>query len=114
MDLLFGDASTVITPATQAERGSLMGAGSPVPSLDIRRQYNQLGAQNTIPGLEIDPPDVRDEGTAKSDRFLPHEDTASRSDGIRGWISNMVSRHKGSQQEAHGSQYKRLGQEEED
>ncbi|KAJ6186332.1 hypothetical protein N7519_007633 [Penicillium mononematosum] len=52
MNDLFGDASTAMpTPATQGERGSLMGAGSPVPSLDLRRQYGQFGAESSIPGL---------------------------------------------------------------
>lgn len=114
MDLLFGDASTAITPATQGERGSLMGAGSPVPSLDIRRPHGQFGTENAIPGLEINPPNVCGEGTASSDRSLPQKDTNSKSDGFRGWISNMVSRHRESQREVHNSQYKRVGQEEED
>lgn len=114
MDLLFGDASTAITPATQGERGSLMGAGSPVPSLDIRRQYGQFGAESTIPGLEINPPNVSGEDNAKSDRSLPQKDTTSRSDGFRGWISNMISRHRESQREVHSSRYKRVGQEEEE
>ena len=114
MDLLFGDASAAITPATQGERGSLMGAGSPVPSLDLRRQYGQLGTEGAIPGLEIDPSNVGNDGVTKSGRSPPGNDTASRDDGIRGWISNMVSRHKESHHEARNSQYKRLGQDEEE
>ena len=114
MDLLFGDASAAITPATQAERGSLMGAGSPVPSLDIRRQYGQPGAEGAIPSLEIGPSNVGNDGITKTGRSPPREDTAGRSDGIRSWISNMVTRHKGSQHGVHNTQYKRLGQDEEE
>ena len=114
MYLLFGDASAAITPATQAERGSLMGAGSPVPSLDIRRQYGQPGAEGAIPSLEIGPSNVGNDGITKTGRSPPREDTAGRSDGIRSWISNMVTRHKGSQHGVHNTQYKRLGQDEEE
>ncbi|KAJ5928023.1 Mitochondrial substrate/solute carrier [Penicillium verhagenii] len=57
MNVLFGDASTAMpTPATDGERGSLIGGGSPVPSLDIRRPYGQFGTESAIPGLDIDPP----------------------------------------------------------
>lgn len=114
MDLLFGDASTAITPATQGERGSLMGAGSPVPSLDIRRQYGQLGPESAIPGLDIDPPNVSNEAAVKPRSPPSQEDTGSRSDGIGRWFSSLVSRRKDSQHEVHNtSQYKRLGQDEE-
>lgn len=111
MDLLFGDASTTITPATQGERGSLMSPRSPVPPLDIQRQYGRLGADNAIPGLDIDPPMASSEGTTKPGPSKSQENTpVSKGDGIGGWISNMVSRHKRSRQE----QYKRLDQGEED
>lgn len=120
MDALFGDASTAPTPATQGERGSLMSAGSPVPSLDIRRQYGQLGAESApggaesaIPGLDIDPPSAGDEGTAKPGPAQPQdEDAGSRSDGgIGGWFSSLVTRR----QRGHGrSQYKRLGEGEDE
>ncbi|KAH8422953.1 putative MFS monosaccharide transporter [Aspergillus melleus] len=114
MNLLFGDATTAVpTPATQGERGSLMGAGSPVSSLDIRRQYGQLGAESAIPGLDIDPPNMNSDDNNKSIRPGSQEGDHSPSEGIAGWISNMVSRHRRSghpgQQDR---QYRRLGQEE--
>ncbi|EAU29671.1 hypothetical protein ATEG_10222 [Aspergillus terreus NIH2624] len=113
MNVLFGDATTAMpTPATQGERGSLMSAGSPVPSLDIRRQYGPLGADNAIPGLDIDPPHIATDGNGKNARGS-QEVSSHRSEGFGGWISNMVSRHKGSGQRAQGSQYSRLGQDEE-
>lgn len=108
MDLLFGDATTAMpTPATQGERGSLTGAGSPVPSLDIRRHYGQFGAESAIPGLEIDPPNMsNDDGP-----LHPRDDKGDRSERIGGWISNMVSWQRGPPKRMHG-QYRRLGQEE--
>lgn len=67
MDALFGDAATAMpTPATQAEHGSLMGAGSPVSSLDIRGQQGQFGAESAIPGLDINPPPTYPMKTAAS------------------------------------------------
>lgn len=114
MNLLFGDAtSTMPTPATQAERGSLIGVGSPVPSLDIRRQQGQFGAESAIPGLEIDPPTISNENNGKFGHRASRDDGGGRSEGIGGWISNMVSRNKDSGKKGHNSQYRRLGQEEE-
>ncbi|GLA48463.1 hypothetical protein AnigIFM63604_003981 [Aspergillus niger] len=113
MNLLFGDATTAMpTPATQGERGSLMSAGSPVPSLDIRRQYGRLGADSAIPGLEIDPPNVSSSTGSKPGRPGFREDSSSRPEGFGGWISNMITRHKGSESTGQGGQYRRLGQEE--
>ena len=102
MDLIFEDATTTLaTPATQAERGSLMGLGSPVPSLDIRRG----GPMNAIPGLDIDPP------------YVPVENgkpqvtqTEPSGNGFLGWISRMVGRGKRGDGgvKADGVQYRRL------
>ncbi|EAW07967.1 putative MFS monosaccharide transporter [Aspergillus clavatus NRRL 1] len=112
MDVLFGDATTAMpTPATQGERGSLVGAGSPIPSLDIRRQYGNFGAESAIPGLDIDPPNISTGDSPKSGSRLMGE-RGARSEGFGGWITNMVSRHKGPMSTARGSQYRRLGQEE--
>ncbi|KAI2816276.1 hypothetical protein CBS63078_10563 [Aspergillus niger] len=111
MNLLFGDATTAMpTPATQGERGSLMSAGSPVPSLDIRRQYGRLGADSAIPGLEIDPPNISSSTGSKPGRTGFREDSSSRPEGFGGWISNMITRHKGSESTGQGGQYRRLGQ----
>ncbi|KAJ5470851.1 Mitochondrial substrate/solute carrier [Penicillium desertorum] len=114
MNDLFGDASTAMpTPATQGERGSLMGAGSPVPSLDLRRQYGQFGAESSIPGLDIDPPTSSHEGSSKRGRSDSHQGSA-RGEGIGGWISNMVNRNRGGAPGATSSQYRRLEQGEGD
>jgi hypothetical protein len=110
MNVLFGDASTAMpTPATEGERGSLMGAGSPVPSLDIRRQPGQFGAESAIPGLDIDPPSLSNSGPSKSGHPGSHAGS-SRGEGIGGWISNMVNRHRGASATRGQSQYKRLEQ----
>lgn len=112
MNVLFGDASTAMpTPATEGERGSLLGTGSPVPSLDIRRQPGQFSADNAIPGLDIDPPSFSNshDGTGKSGD--PGSQRGSRrGEGIGGWISNMVSRQRGA---TSPSKYRRLEQGEE-
>jgi hypothetical protein len=100
MNSLFGDATSVMpTPATLAEAESLF-SRSPVPSLDIRTGGH--GAEDAIPGLDIDPPDLEDQ-TGKS---APGE-------GIGGWISNMVNRGKGNG-EGESGKYKQVGQDEEE
>jgi hypothetical protein len=99
MNALFGDATTTMpTPATQAERGSLMGVDSP-GSIDIRHgtpQPGDFGADVAIPGLEIDPPDVEIGQNGKPiytdgprGRNIMSED---RSEGVGGWIGRMISR----------------------
>ncbi|KAJ5562293.1 hypothetical protein N7461_001054 [Penicillium sp. DV-2018c] len=114
MDALFGDASTTMpTPVTQGERGSLMGAGSPVPSLDLQRQYGQLGAENSIPGLDIDPPTSSHEGTSTRGRLDSQRDN-TRGEGIGSWISSMVSRNRVAGAGTPSSQYRRLEQREGD
>ena len=103
MDLLFGDATTAMpTPATLAERGSLMGYGSPIPSFDLRRQQQQFGPENALPGLDIDPPNISNERDGKG----------GKGEGIGGWISNMVSRNRGLVRKGSSSQYRRVDQEE--
>ena len=116
MDLLFGDASTAMpTPVTDGERGSLMGAGSPVPSLDIRRQYGQsapFAVESAIPGLDIDrsSPSQTHEGISKPGLATSHQG-GSRSEGIGGWISNIVGRQRRSTNQ---SQYRPLDQGDEE
>ena len=108
MNELFGDAtSTMPTPATQTERGSLMGVGSPVPSLDIRRSQQGArdpGGDSSIPGLDVEPPNVK-----------PNldEEGGHRGEGIGGWISSMVNRGKKSQNKGSDGKYRRLDQDEE-
>lgn len=109
MNVLFGDATTAMpTPVTDGERGSLMGGGSPVPSLDIRRPYGQFGTDSAIPGLDIDPPSIGD-GLGKSGQAGSH-----RGEGIGGWISNMVNRHRSGSTGTNPSQYRRLEQGEDE
>ncbi|KAE8360212.1 hypothetical protein BDV27DRAFT_168050 [Aspergillus caelatus] len=116
MDTLFGDATTAMpTPASQGEHGSLMSVGSPVPSLDIRRQYGQFGPENAIPGLDIDPPTINAGENAKVGQRGSQNGGGGRLEGLGGWISNMVSRHKGSsEQRLQGTQYRRLEQDDGD
>lgn len=96
MNILFGDATTAMpTPATDGERGSLMGAGSPVPSLDIRRPHGQFGADSAIPGLDIDPPSLSHDGASKLSGPDSQQGSGPRSEGFGGWISNMVRRNRG-------------------
>jgi hypothetical protein len=88
-----------------------MGAGSPVPSLDIRRGYGQFGAESAIPGLDIDPPSLSNSGPSKSaQRDLQ---TGGTREGIGGWISNMVKRHQRPSVSSSQSQYRRIHQGEE-
>ncbi|KAI9894626.1 MAG: hypothetical protein M1814_001982 [Vezdaea aestivalis] len=110
MDMLFGDATTAMpTPATLAERESLVGIGSPVPSLDIRRGITPLGggAAAAIPGLDIDPPTVEVENGKPM--YSKREDEG---EGVGGWISRMVRRGRGdgSEGQKKGGNYSRLGQ----
>lgn len=109
MNALFGDATTAMpTPATQAERGSLMGIGSP-SSIDIRggaQQPGMFSADAAIPGLDIDPPDVKFGSDGKP------RGRNDDSEGVGGWIGRMVSR---SRQESRGrgrGQYGRIEQDE--
>lgn len=121
MNALFGDATTMPTPATQAERGSLMGVGSP-GSIDIRQGTplpGTIGVDAAIPGLDIDPPDVEIGqdgkpiyGDGPRGRNTMSED---RSEGMGGWIGRMMSRTR---RESSGSRaggkngYGRVGQDE--
>ncbi|KAL4786676.1 hypothetical protein BJX76DRAFT_80647 [Aspergillus varians] len=115
MDILFGDATTAMpTPTTQGERGSLMSAGSPVPSLDIRRQYGQHGADSAIPGLNINPPTIASDNNGKSPQTGPQDDNGGRSEGLGGWISNIVSRNRGPSYRAQDTHYRRLEEQDEE
>lgn len=112
MDSIFGDATTTApTPATQAERDSLFGVGSPVPSLDIRRGGGVGGPTSALsgfPGLDVDPPPVSVvDGKVQSS----HGPSGSRGgSGLAGWISSMIQRGRGRTQgnKGHGVQYRRL------
>lgn len=108
MNSLFGDATSVMpTPQTLAEAESLFsghGRGSPVPSLDLRS--NGRAADQAIPGLDIDPPDL-DVPKVMS------KAVGETGEGIGGWISNMVKKTKGNGEgDSSSGQYKRVGQDE--
>jgi hypothetical protein len=117
MNSLFGDATTAMpTPTTRAETGSLMGAGSPVPSMNLGRggfgtpAQNGLGPSNAIPGLDIDPPNV----SIKNGRpQYSAEEDEENGEGVGGWISRMVNRNKGDGGSVKSGQYKPLDQEDE-
>lgn len=114
MNVLFGDATTAMpTPATQAERGSLMSYGSPA-SLDIRRggspQPGVFSANDAIPGLDIDPPDIE---TGPDGKPIYGSSARGRSEstqeGAGGWITRMLSRTRNERSGSRG-QYGRVGQ----
>ncbi|OAL33112.1 hypothetical protein AYO20_07594 [Fonsecaea nubica] len=108
MNALFGDATTAMpTPSTQAERGSLMGVGSP-SSIDIRHGGPQPGvfsADAAIPGLDIDPPDIQLDANGR-----PRGRSQSNQEGLGGWIGRMVSRTR--QDNGGRGQYGKIGQDE--
>lgn len=107
MNVLFGDATTAMpTPATQAERGALMGVGSPA-SLDIRRGAPSLGqfsASDAIPGLDIEPPDI--DSTISDSRGR----SQTSGEGLGGWIGRMVSRTR-NQSDSGKGKYGRIDQD---
>ena len=116
MNALFGDATTAMpTPVAEAERGSLMGVGSPA-SMDIRRASPQLGhfaASDAIPGLDIDPPEME---TGANGQPIPS--SRGRSDqareGFGGWIGRMVSRTRNRERsDSTRGQYGRIHQDDE-
>ncbi|QDS76707.1 hypothetical protein FKW77_000866 [Venturia effusa] len=113
MNSLFGDATTVApTPETLAEAESLFGsARSPVPSLDLRRQgAGNITSDNAIPGLDIDPPDVKvKNGKPQLSR---KGSSVSNREGLGGWISNMVQRARGNGEgDSSSAQYKSVNQD---
>lgn len=98
MDVLFGDATKAMpTPATQAERASILGVGSPA-SIDIRRggprPSGRYDADDAIPGLDIDPPDMNVDANGsvvESSRGR----RVGTGEAIGGWIGRIMSRTRG-------------------
>jgi hypothetical protein len=90
---LFGDATTAMpTPATGQQgpsSGITSGIGSPMPYLDIRN-----GGAATIPGLDIDPPDVQIENGKPNYTGADRNNSSTEADGegLGGWISRMKNR----------------------
>jgi hypothetical protein len=121
MDTIFGDATAMPTPATQADHDSLMGVGSP-GSFDIRQgtpQPGDFGADAAIPGLDINPTDVEIgqdgkpiDADAPRGRNTMSED---RSQGVGDWIGRMMSRTR-RERNGRGARskngYGRVGQDE--
>ncbi|OAA68790.1 hexose transporter [Niveomyces insectorum RCEF 264] len=121
MDSLFGDASSVATTprnvgtpylgGVDAEAGSLLPQGSPVPSLDIRGR-RPLGAASPVPGLVVGPPTaVLPENNSPSQR--PGEERSAR--GVSTWLSRVGVFRTGSpsSSEGGGGKYAPLGQRDE-
>ncbi|KAG5292723.1 MFS monosaccharide transporter [Histoplasma ohiense] len=114
MDAIFGDGATAVTPATPAERDALMGIGSPVPSLDIRRSPDSYpSAEHSIPELDINPP----ESSNNNNKFdQPDTGTVERSnsrEGIGAWLASLVGRGRNSSKKGDQGRYSRLGQDDE-
>ncbi|KAI1006933.1 hypothetical protein K3495_g1286 [Podosphaera aphanis] len=112
MGSIFGDATTMNTPAQYAETGSLLGASSPVPSMDLRRGlYSggtpRFGPSSAIPGLDIDPPHVN----IQNGKPQYAEDNENNTEGVGGWISRMVGRGEGSIRSSKSWKYNTLEQE---
>lgn len=113
MGALFGDATvTANTPAQLAETGSLLGACSPVPSMDLRRgMYSggtpRLGPSSAIAGLDIDPPHVN----IQNGKPRYTEDNDGLSEGLGGWISRVVGRGEGSIRSGKSGRYNALDQD---
>ena len=106
MNSLFDDATTAApTPQTLAEVESLFsGNRSPVPSFRLADDSNQ---DTQVPDLDIDPPalDVEDGKPIIKER---------PSEGLGGWISNIVKKGKGDEDGASGSgKYKRINDDDE-
>ncbi|KAI1323811.1 sugar transporter-domain-containing protein [Xylariaceae sp. FL0255] len=106
MDSLFGDASTAIgTPGMRSETGSLVRAGSPVPSLDLRGRPS-----DNIPPMDIDPPHVP---IINGQPRYRSESRSSRG-RVGEWLTRMVGQPRGSSGSPAGSgRYAPIGQRDE-
>lgn len=95
MGKIFGDTTTAMP--TPSGRSLLPGVSSPVPSMDLRRGYNgtptgTLGPNSAIPGLDIDPPQVKiKNGKPQYESSIAGSEAG---EGVGGWISRMVNRTK--------------------
>ena len=108
MNSLFGDATTIApTPETLAEVESLFsGNRSPVPSFRLGDEAN--GEADGISEIDVQPPHVEIEDGKP---LLTGKDQEGEGEGVAGWISNMVKRTKGEEQNGSGK-YKKVGQDE--
>ncbi len=106
MNSLFGDASTAVgTPDMRSETGSLIRAGSPVPSLDLRGR--PLGSDANIPPLDIDPPTVN----IIDGKLQTRSDSQSSRGRVGEWLTRMVGQNRGSSSSpAGGARYAPIDQ----
>lgn len=115
MELIFGDAqSAAPTPATQAERGSLMGGVGSPSSFDIRRGPETGGP--SIPNLHLSPPTPRP-GSMPGDADKAAEGeqlTKPKGGGIGEWISGLINRGKDKKNRGDHGRYRQLGQHEDE
>lgn len=107
MNSLFGDASTVApSPQTLAEAESLF-SRSPPASIHLDRDGSAPQDAN-IPDLDIDPPAV----DVQNGKPMLSKD--NESEGLGGWISNLVKKGKGDGASSHAGgsgRYRRVGQD---
>lgn len=110
MNSIFGDATTAApTPQTLAEAESIF-SRSP-SSFRLGDDSGVAGPQDSaIPDLEIDPPRVE---VSDSGKPMYSKDANDTSEGVGGWISNLVKRGKGEGENggAGSGKYKRVGQD---
>jgi MFS family permease len=106
MNSIFGDASTIApSPQTLAEAESLF-SRSPAPSMHLDRDGDAPQDSN-IPDLDIDPPAIE----VQNGKPMFSKDTDS--EGLGGWISNLVKKGKGDGASSHAGgsgKYRRVGQ----
>jgi hypothetical protein len=107
MNSIFGDASTVApSPQTLAEAESIF-SRSPAPSMHLDHD-GDAPQDSTIPDLDIDPPAVE----VQNGKPMLSKDTDS--EGLGGWISNLVKKGKGDGASSHAGgsgKYRRVGQD---
>lgn len=109
MNSLFGDATTVApTPETLAEAESLFSGRSPVPSFRLNDD-----AEGQVPDLDIEAIASNNELNRTVLRRKPER---SYSEGVGGWISNIVRKSKGDHDSVGktGGQYKKLDDDDEE
>lgn len=90
MDVLFGDASTVVgTPSLRAETESLMpSVGSPIGSAvgsDFRGRPT-FTSTSAIPNMPLDPPDEGNDGKPSTPTGEPHT--------VGSWLARVVNRSR--------------------
>ncbi|KAI4735671.1 hypothetical protein E4T50_13804 [Aureobasidium sp. EXF-12298] len=107
MNSIFGDASTIApSPQTLAEAESLF-SRSPAPSMHLDHDGDAPQDSN-IPDLDIDPPAV---DVQNGKPMFSAKDTDS--EGLGGWISNLVKKKgDGESSKAGSGKYRRVGQDE--